>query len=101
MKVWIRASLGPTHSLRSPIDVSVLHTRERRNHRTPTRLRAIALTASSLAVRGDGESCLDDVDSEPSQLLCYLDFLFQVQRDTRRLLAVAQSRIEDPDYVGF
>ena len=47
--------------------------------------------------RGDRETGLDHVDPEPRQLLGDLHLLGGVQRDARRLLAVAQRRVEDVD----
>jgi hypothetical protein len=57
--------------------------------------------ADSLEIpdRGDREPRLDDVDLEPGELLGDLELLFGVERDARRLLAVAQGGIEDEDLV--
>src|SRR5262249_2277243 len=49
--------------------------------------------------RGDREAGLDHVDAEPGELLRDLDLLLRVEGDARRLLAVAQGRIEDVDPV--
>ena len=53
-----------------------------------------------VARRGDREAGLDHVDAEPRELLGDLQLLGRVQRDARRLLAVAQGRVEDDDPVG-
>ena len=45
--------------------------------------------------RGDREAGLDDVDTETAELVRDLQLLLGVQGDARRLLAVAQRRIED------
>src|SRR5207302_3509094 len=50
--------------------------------------------------RGDRKARLDHVDPQPGELLGYLQLLLSVQRDTRRLLAVAQRRVEDQYSVG-
>ena len=44
---------------------------------------------------GDREAGLDHVDTEPRQLVGDLELLLRVERDPRRLLAVAQRRVED------
>ena len=61
---------------------------------TAARHRAHAL---EVAGRGAREAGLDDVDSEPLELLRDRRLLVRLQRDARRLLAVAQRRIEDRD----
>ena len=48
-----------------------------------------------VAVAGDREAGLDDVDTEARELLRDLELLAHVQRDAGRLLAVAQGGIED------
>ena len=53
--------------------------------------------AFEVSRRGDREPCLDDVDSEPLELRPDLHLLVRRQRDARRLLAVAQRRVEDRD----
>ena len=56
--------------------------------------------AFEVAGRRAGEAGLDDVDAEPLELLGDLRLLVRLQRDARRLLAVAQRRIEDLDPAG-
>src|SRR5439155_23716620 len=53
--------------------------------------------ALEVAGRGGGEPSLDDVDTETLELLGDLRLLVRLQRDARRLLAVAQRRVEDGD----
>ena len=48
-----------------------------------------------VARRGDREAGLDDVHAEPRELVRDLELLLPVERDPRRLLAVAQGRVED------
>src|SRR5206468_3335927 len=47
----------------------------------------------------DREARLDHVDAQPCELVGDLELLLAVQGDSGRLLAVAQSRVEDPDAV--
>jgi hypothetical protein len=56
-------------------------------------------SARALEVTGRGarKSGLHDVDAEAFELLGDLRLLVRLQRDARRLLAVAQRRIEDRD----
>ncbi len=53
-----------------------------------------------VAVGGDGEARLDDVDAERLELGGDAQLLLEVHRAARRLLAVAQGRVENPDLVG-
>src|SRR5207237_5779953 len=48
---------------------------------------------------GGRKAGLDDVDTEPRQLLGDLDLFVDGERDPRCLLAVAQRRVEDDDAV--
>src|SRR5439155_3393280 len=54
-----------------------------------------------VAGRADREAGLDDVHAEPSELVRDLELLRRVERDARRLLAVAQRRVEDQYSVGI
>ena len=58
------------------------------------------LDGLEVAGRGDREAGLDDVDAEARELVRDLELLARVERDARRLLAVAQRRVEDDDPVG-
>ena len=51
-----------------------------------------------LAVGGDREAGLEDVDVQPGELLGDLDLLGPRERDPGGLLAVAQGGVEDPDW---
>ena len=53
-----------------------------------------------VARRGDREARLDHVDAQARELLGDLQLLLRVQRDARRLLAVAQRRVEDQYSAG-
>ena len=50
-----------------------------------------------VALAGHREPGLDVVDTHPGQLLGDLELLGHVERDARRLLAVAQRRVEDDE----
>ena len=52
-----------------------------------------------VALRGDREPGLDDVDAERRQGAGHLQLLGDVHARARRLLAVAQGRVEDPDSI--
>ena len=95
MKVWMRgrsesliafqaASMSCTPVRASPqIDGALDLARDR-------------LHGLEVARRGDREAGLDHVHAEPRELVRDLDLLLPVERDPRRLLAVAQRRVEDP-----
>jgi hypothetical protein len=51
-------------------------------------------SAATTGLGRDGEPGLDDVDAERVQLLRQADLLVDPHRETRRLLAVAQRRVE-------
>ena len=53
-----------------------------------------------VARRGDRKAGLDHIDAQARELLGDLQLLLGVERDARRLLAVAQRRVEDDDAVG-
>ena len=76
------------------VDVGEVGAREPRDHRALDRP-GDALDGLEIPGRGDREAGLDHVDSQPRELLCDLELLGRVQRDSRRLLAVTQRRIED------
>ena len=58
---------------------------------------ATAGDAVEVARRRRREPCLDHIDAQPLEGQRDLDLLARAQRDARRLLAVSQGRIEDPD----
>ena len=71
----------------------------------PSTSRAIACTASKSPGEAIGKPGLDDVDAEARELLGDLELLGGVERDARRLLAVAQRGVnlaclDDVDVVG-
>ena len=81
------------------VDVLAHRARERGDRRAVQhpgdRLDALEVTGGCAR-----EACLDDVDAEPLELLRDRRLLAGLQRDARRLLAVAQRRIEDRDPAG-
>jgi hypothetical protein len=54
----------------------------------------------SFPIRGGNRACLYDVDPDVRKERCNFEFLFRVERDTRRLFAVSQSSIKEPDLSG-
>src|SRR6266511_833151 len=54
-----------------------------------------------IAGRGGREASLDDVDAQARELAGHLELLFLGHRAARRLLAVAQGRIENTYLVGY
>lgn len=53
-----------------------------------------------LPIRGGNRPCLYYVDTDIRKERCNLEFLFRVERDTRRLFAVTQRCIKEPDLSG-
>ena len=98
MNVWIRHRSAPFKRLGCALDVAGRRPRERGDHRPSYRARDLA-NGLELARRRDREPRLDDVDVETSELLRDLELLRLGERDARRLLAVAQGRVEDPDLI--
>ncbi len=62
---------------------------------------ATALTASASASDAIGKPGLDDVDAEGVELPGQADLLVDPHRESRRLLAVAQGRVEHRQAVAF
>ena len=60
---------------------------------------AIRRTASKSPSRGGREAGLDDVDLEPHELAGDLELLGRGEAGARRLLAVAERRVEDADAI--
>ena len=92
-------ALGVAHRLPRGVDVSDVRARQARDDRRRRLgdLARDALHRLEVARRGDREAGLDHVDAQARQLLGDLQLLGRVQRDARRLLAVAQRRVEDLD----
>ena len=96
MKVWMR---GRSESLTAFQAASMSSTavRARPQITGPCDLAGDRLDGLEVAGRGDREARLDHVHAQPRELLGDLHLLLPVERDARRLLAVAQRRVEDPD----
>src|SRR5439155_11422231 len=74
--------------------------REAADHRALDRLRDRGHRLR-VAWRGDREAGLDDVDPQARELMRDLELFLHVERDSRRLLAIAQRRVEDEYAVGL
>jgi hypothetical protein len=57
------------------------------------------LDGFEVALAGDRESGLDDIDTETSELFSNLNLLALIERDSRRLFAVPKGRVENNDPV--
>src|SRR5438128_10525542 len=93
-------ALGTLQCLAGPVDVAGHDAREGRDDRPAHRVGDLA-DGLELAVGGDREPGLDDVDVQAGQLLRDLDFFGPSERDAGRLLAVAERRVEDADVIGY
>ena len=101
MNVWIRGRGGVAHRVPRCVDVRDVRARKARDHRGGIDDAARDLLHGfEVAGRGDRETGLDHVDAQARELLGDLQLLLRVQRDPRRLLAVAQRRVEDDYSVG-
>ena len=98
MNVWMR---GRSESLTAfqAASMSCLLVRASPQMTGPFDLPRDRLHGLEVAGRGDREAGLDHVHAEPRELVGDLELLLLVQRDARRLLAVAQGRVEDQDPV--
>ena len=99
MNVWMRQRSAPFSASAARSMSPVRDAGERRDHRALTDVGDLA-DRLELALRGDREPGLDDVDAQPGELLGDLDLLGLRERDPGSLLPVAQGGVEDPDYVG-
>ena len=89
---------GRLERVRRLLDVLPAAAGERRN-RGPPNLPRHLLHRFGVRRRSDGEARLDDVDAQRIERLGQCDFRRHVHRESRRLLAVAQGRVEN-DYTG-
>src|SRR5688500_3004195 len=74
--------------------VLLARARQATDHRT-VNLAGDGLDRLEVARRRYGEAGFDHVDSEPRELVGDLELLLLVERDARRLLSVAERRVED------
>ena len=94
MNVWMRGRAASRTAFQAA-SMSATCVRARPAITGPSTLARDRLHRLEVARRGDREAGLDHVDAEPRELLGDLQLLLRVQRDARRLLAVAQRRVED------
>jgi hypothetical protein len=87
-------ALRVAHRLPRALDVGGIGARQAGDHRSMD-LAGDRLHGFEVAGRGDREARLDDVDAQPRELVGDLELLGRVERDARRLLAVAQRGVED------
>ena len=92
--------LGDADRLDGPLRVAVAAAGERGDRDPALRLLGDPADRLEVAGRGGREAGLDDVDLEPGELAGDLELLGGGQPGARRLLAVAQGRVEDPDRAG-
>ena len=98
MKVWIRGRSECLIAFQAA-SMSWPAVRARPQITGPSTCLGDRLDRREVAGRGDREAGLDDVDTQPRELVGDLQLLLDVERDARRLLAVAQRRVEDVDAV--
>ena len=87
-------AFGVPHGFPRAVDVVEAGAREPGDDRTAHRL-GDRLDRLEVAVAGDREAGLDDVDTQTRELFGDLELLDDVERDAGRLLAVPQRRVED------
>ena len=93
------ATVGRLDSFTGAVDVLVSRACEPADDRVLGALGDL-VDGGEVALRRDRKAGLDDVDTQPRELLRDLDLLLGVELDPRRLLAVSQRRVEDVDPVG-
>ncbi len=97
-KTWIRGFWANWIASQARSMSRSLH-RARPQTDEPVTSAAMARTASKSPTEAIGKPGLDDVDPERGQRAGHLELLGHVHARARRLLAVAQGRVEDPDPV--
>ena len=96
MNVWMRGTSGDLDGVPADPDVLLDGPRQAGDARALD-LGRDRLDRLEVVGRGDREPGLDDVDAQPGELVRDLELLGPVQGSARRLFAVAQRRVEDPD----
>src|ERR687885_2180991 len=86
-----------THSSPGGVDVAAIRARKSADDRAIrcSDLFGDRIHSFPVTRRGRRKARLDDIDLEPRQLACYLQFLVAGHRAARRLLPVAQRRVEN------
>ena len=100
MKTWMRARSACCDGLPAAVDVGEGRAGQAADDRARGPPAAMACDRLEVALAGDREAGLDDVDAEAGELLGDLELLAHVERDARRLLAVAQRGVEDDHSLG-
>ena len=99
MNVWMRGT-SATFTASQQTRMSFSMARARPAMRGPLTSVGDRLDRLEVVGRGDREPGLDDVDAQLGELVRDLELLGPVQGSARRLFAVAQRRVEDPDVSG-
>ena len=99
MKVWMRGRCGMLDGLAGAVDVELARPRQPAHHR-PLEPLGDLRHGLEIALRGDREARLDDVDAHLVEEVGDLQLLLEGHGGAGALLAVAQGRIEDEDAVG-
>ena len=96
MKVWMRGRAACLHGLAGAVDVELAGPRQAAHHRP---LEALGDLGDGLevALRGDREARLDDVDAHRVEEVGDLQLLLEGHGGAGALLAVAQRGVEDED----
>ena len=92
--------LGDADRLDGSLRIAVAATGEGGDSHAALRLAGDALDGLEVAGRCGREAGLDDVDLEAAELAGDLELLGRGEPGARRLLAVAQRRVEDPNRAG-
>ena len=99
MKVWMRPRCARLDRLGAAVDVLELRARQPADHRILGAAGDL-LHAVEIALAGDREAGLDDVDAHLVEQLGDLELLVEGHGGAGALLAVAQGRVEDDDAVA-
>ena len=95
-KTWIRGVWAKSERLPGAVDVAVVAAGQAADGRAGD-LGGDGADGLEVALRGDREAGLDDVDAQRREGAGDLELLGHVHARAGRLLAVAQGRVEDPD----
>ena len=96
MKVWMRGRSVPLSASRA-VDVQGLRAAKPGDGGLAAAHPGDLADRLEVLVGGDGETCLDDVDAQPRELLGEHDLFGNIHGETGRLFAVPEGRVEDGD----
>ena len=101
-KVWMRCLCGGFDGAGGGFDVCAFAAGERGDARAlgGADFLGDGADAGGVAVGGDGEAGLDDVDAEAGELVRHAQLFGVVHGAAGRLLAVAEGGVEEDDLVG-